>query len=1007
MSKRLIAIVLLTFACGLLQAQDTAAPRVSDFSVACDTLTARCNRRFGVTSRVALERIVQHDDKLDFTFNRFLSDYPWHAEDVKWFREQFSKEGEKALQGHEAGALIVSGLKLEELETPRLTRNGKSPSFAFTATNSPRIPLVRRAHGRQVSKGLSGRHIALWQSHGIYYNEEQDLWRWQRATLHRTVEDMFTQSYVLDYVIPMLENAGAYVFTPRERDVQRQEVICDNDSAFVREPKGFPLRVLGAYEESGVWSNGGVGFADLKQEYDITDNPFRMGTARIAQCSPVAGSTALWTPVIPERGEYAVYVSYASRTNSNRAARYTVHHLGGDTGFLVDQRKGGGTWVYLGTFEFGAGTFGYVELDNKGNAGEVVSADAVRFGGGMGKIHRGGRLSGMASYIEGASYWIPWAGADSTLRAWDTDYVNDYAVRGAWVRMMRGRKGIPFDCSLAIHSDAGTTPNDSIVGTLSIYTLRCDDSRKFTNGEDRMTNRTFADFVQTQVVEDIRVGFEPAWTRRQLWDRSYSESRTTDVPAMLLEMLSHQNFADMRYGLDPSFRFLMGRAIYKGILKYLACRYSVPYAVQPMPVHAFAARLLSGNEVLLSWEPTTDPLEPTAKAKGYLLYTRVDDGAFDDGVPVDGNFTTLEIEPGHIYSYRIVAYNDGGVSFPSEVLSVGIPRRKMGDAVLVVNNFNRVAAPSWVDTPQYAGFDSRMDPGMPYMRDITYIGENYEFRRPLAWESDDAPGFGATYTDKAGLIVAGNTFDYPAVHGRSILALGLPFCSMSAEAFCADTLLASTFKTLDLICGAQVTTKSGRGAFPDRFQVFPQEMRGALRRWTAAGGNILLSGSHIATDVWSSVYDVRTDTPDRDSVKVFVGNVFGYKYAGSSATAVGLVGAMPFYNSPNEDRYCCPNPDGVAPAGKQGSVWLRYDVSGTPAGVLFQGPSHKAASLGVPIECIKRFDDRERLLREAFQFFGLFDDSPVALSGYQFGFLYYHPAAVAGIQEPLALRSLG
>ena len=31
------------------------------------------------------------------------------------------------------------------------------------------------------------------------------------------------------YIIPMLENAGAIVYTPRERDWQRNEVIVDND----------------------------------------------------------------------------------------------------------------------------------------------------------------------------------------------------------------------------------------------------------------------------------------------------------------------------------------------------------------------------------------------------------------------------------------------------------------------------------------------------------------------------------------------------------------------------------------------------------------------------------------------------------------------------------------------------------------------------------------------------------------------------------------------------------
>ena len=53
---------------------------------------------------------------------------------------------------------------------------------------------------------------------------------------------------------------------------------------------------------------------------------------------------------------------------------------------------------------------------------------------------------------------------------------------------------------------------------------------------------------------------------------------------MLLELLSHQNFEDMKYGMDPAFRFDVSRAIYKGKLKYLSSRYGNDYAVQPLPV---------------------------------------------------------------------------------------------------------------------------------------------------------------------------------------------------------------------------------------------------------------------------------------------------------------------------------------------------------------------------------------------------------------------------------------
>ena len=73
---------------------------------------------------------------------------------------------------------------------------------------------------------------------------------------------------------------------------------------------------------------------------------------------------------------------------------------------------GGGTWVYLGTFEFDKGTndYGMVVLSNESKEKGVVCADAVRFGGGMGNISRGGSVSGLPRYLEGARYAAQWAG---------------------------------------------------------------------------------------------------------------------------------------------------------------------------------------------------------------------------------------------------------------------------------------------------------------------------------------------------------------------------------------------------------------------------------------------------------------------------------------------------------------------------------------------------------------------------------------------------------------------
>ena len=154
----------------------------------------------------------------------------------------------------------------------------------------------------------------------------------------------------------MLENAGACVLLPRERDVQKYEVLADNDNA-------------GQYAEEGAWESGGAGFAHLRQVYHTGENPFRDGTTRrVRTVTGGATGRAVWQADIPERGEYAVYVSYESTPESADDAHYTVRHLGGETSFAVNQTMGGGTWIYLGRFPFAAGRQEVVTLSNRSRA---------------------------------------------------------------------------------------------------------------------------------------------------------------------------------------------------------------------------------------------------------------------------------------------------------------------------------------------------------------------------------------------------------------------------------------------------------------------------------------------------------------------------------------------------------------------------------------------------------------------------------------------------------------
>ena len=1003
--KRIFIILIAAFAAVSASAQSSI---VKDFKEACDSLNVLMTERTSVKGNLKLKAVMKRGSELDFYFTESLGDYPLRPGDVKWFRSTLKSLFPPKYRTYRLGEITSRKVDIDLLEVSPLTFDGKpaQTDYAFSVpANQERI--VREYGVQDYVMGLSGRTIALWQSHGRYFDTATGEWTWQRPCLFQTVEDMFTQSFVLPYLAPMLENAGAYVMLPRERDIQTNEVIADNDQT---------MGGRGAYEykEKGKWKDAGAGFADLQETYLRTELPFSMGTARMSGCTSGDKETsATWRPKIPERGEYAVYVSYKSLPESTSAALYTVSHLGGKSSFVVNQKIGGGTWVYLGTFEFAEGSEGYVSLTSRTpdgyryEKGKVVTADAVKFGGGIGNIARQAadttqtpKTSGMPRSAEAATYWLQWAGAAPEIfRPEDSsnDYQEDFMCRGDWVDWISGGsymnperpgKGIPVDLSLGFHSDAGVTPDDSIVGTLAIYTYKSEGKSTLPAGVSRMSSREYADLVQSQIVNDIQKEFNPEWSRRHLWDRGYRESRTPSCPAMLLELLSHQNFADMKYGLDPSFRFTVSRAIYKGMLKYLSNRYGVPYQVQPLPVNSLGVKFSGDSKAVITWKATEDRLEPTAKAEGYILYTRIDDGAFDRGriiKPVKGeeDFShEVEIKPGHIYSFRISAFNKGGKSFESETVSIGSPTAAAEGTVLIVNNFDRVSGPAFIDTPAYAGFDNRLDGGVPDVRDIAYIGEMYQFRRGLDWISNANPGFGGSYDDYAGKTVAGNTHDFIYVHGKAVMKAGHRFISCSNERFCTDSTYRKDAWALDLVCGKQVTTVVGRDTLGTKYSIFPAEMQDAIRSFTSEGGNVLVSGAYIGTDVWSQIYTFDIDKEAQKSAQKFASDVLGYKwirgYAGRSGEVAyaanefmsGSEGkAGSFYNEINPEHYCVETPDGIAPAGKSGKVMMKYADTGISAAVCHQGKGYRTVCIGFPIETFKQDESFDKIISTTLEFF--------------------------------------
>lgn len=73
-----------------------------------------------------------------------------------------------------------------------------------------------------------------------------------------------------------------------------------------------------------------------------------------------------------------------------------------------------------------------------------------------------------------------------------------------------------------------------------------------------MASRDLADITLTQLQKDINANFNTPWTRRSMWDRNYSETRLPVVPSSIIELLSHQNFAEYAIRTRPELQIHRG-----------------------------------------------------------------------------------------------------------------------------------------------------------------------------------------------------------------------------------------------------------------------------------------------------------------------------------------------------------------------------------------------------------------------------------------------------------------
>lgn len=957
----------------------------------------------------------------------------------------------------------------DSLSDYRVTLTVGNRSLAYYISKIDKLPADKRKNPPFVvaaapwanpKHGMEGDIVALWHSHGRYFRPGSGSWMWQRPILFQSIEDTYTMSYILPFVVPMLENAGAYVLLPRERDVNRHEVIVDNDTF-----EGGQVYSQPYYKEmkgSTSWETGSEeGFIYDLPDFRDTENPFENGTYR--QTTTTKGgkpSVAAWYADIPEDGEYAVYVSYKTLPESTTDAHYTVNYSGGTRDFRVNQTMGGSTWVYVGTFPFKAGYSDktpIVTLSNltEGKAGTIVTADAVKIGGGMGNIARSNnrsdiyydpstpiedtnqsidnqteeetedeevegdegdesdegdeteeteeteetdenpdgeaanpsdsqtgqisktqtkkgpapvfRTSGMPRFLEGARYWMQWSGIPESVYSpyhGRDDYKDDYTSRGGWVNYLAGgsrvlpnREGlnIPIDLAMALHTDAGKRSDDSTVGTLGIY--YSNGGTSYADGTPRMNSRILTDMLMRQITGDIRKSYEPQWTRRSMWDKSYLEARVPEVPTALIELLSHQNYGDMLYGLDPGFRFTVGRAIYKALGRFISERKDREFIVQPLPPSAFSIVRTKKGHYRLSWKATPDSLEPTAMPSKYIILERTgNDLGFHKIGETKNTHYDVRTKDELIHSFRVIAVNDGGLSFPTETLAM---RENGSKPVLIVNGFERISGPSHFNEEGRAGFDADDDFGVPYIRDIGFTGNQYEFRRS-AGES-----FGRSSSDYITAVIAGNTFDYPYIHGQAISASDKGFVSCSAKSIENGTVKLHDYKLVDWILGKQKTTIVGSGKSGIRYATFSSKQQNLIENYLDHGGRLMVSGAYVGSDLQTGGHSAEGTAFSRDVLGINVDHCATRQRGGNisiTSSALSAEGeAIPYSNTLNEHIYIVENPDVISPT-KDSELMFTFTDTGLPAGVMHKYGKGKVAVSSIPFESLTRSEDRKVIM---------------------------------------------
>ena len=265
-----------------------------------------------------------------------------------------------------------------------------------------------------------------------------------------------------------------------------------------------------------------------------------------------------------------------------------------------------------------------------------------------------------------------------------------------------------------------------------------------------------------------------------------------------------------------------------------------------------------------------------------------------------------------------------------------------------------------------------MDSGVAYLKNIDFIGEQRNFDRQLSRSENDNHALGSSYSDYETEVIAGNTFDYPALHGDAIAKAGYSFCSASVKAVEEEQIRLEDYSIADFIFGKQRSCHVGRGAYQPDYEVFSDKLQEKMRQFTKQGGSFFASGCYVASDLWNGV-----EANDLD--KLFAREVLHLSFNGDMATRRGVARTVAspmkmsrqninFNREPLADCYGVESPGCISPYGRDAYIAMRYATNNQSAAVAYNGTDYRSVVMGFPFETILDKEQRDSLMKGILEF---------------------------------------